>query len=246
MPRDPGIAAPGDLAVVREGFREAHADAGADRGGHADEKCIEGVARGEGRREDRGERRDRSVDEPRETGLDDLEHEQTPRRRLLLVPDVGRGDRLAETGREALMLLLDFREIAQEFADFDIARLAGGLLVKMRCLELHRLGHPAHGVDPDRVEEPDRIAAQEAPHVLPGDVGQRVAELGDVEVQERVAVRLLLLGHFFEDPGRRREVALQAVRELKIDSRILFLVGDGQGQDLGFGQIAKALHGSPL
>ena len=71
-------AAPRQLAVVGQGFGEAHRYAGADRGGHADEERVPGIMRGEGGGEDRREGRDRTVHQPDKAGLDDLQHEAAP------------------------------------------------------------------------------------------------------------------------------------------------------------------------
>src|SRR5262249_37616040 len=60
---DERVAAPGELAGVRQTFGESHADAGADRGCQSGEERVVRLVSGQRGGEDRGERGERAVDE---------------------------------------------------------------------------------------------------------------------------------------------------------------------------------------
>ena len=52
----------------------------------------------------------------------------------------------------------------------------GGAAVELARLHLHRFGQVAHRLDPQRLGQPDRPAADEALHVLPADQLDVLAE----------------------------------------------------------------------
>ena len=52
-----------------------------------------------------------------------------------------------------------------------------------------------------------------------------------------------LVGHFGEHLGAAGIVLAQALGDVGVDAVVLFLVGDGQGEDFAFGQIGEIAHG---
>jgi hypothetical protein len=52
----------------------------------------------------------------------------------------------------------------------------------------------------------------------------------------------LFLGHAVEDLGRGGEIGANAIREMLVDPRIFFFVGNGERDDLAPGQFRQRLH----
>src|SRR5439155_25735865 len=79
--------------------------------------------------------------------------------------------------------------------------------------------------------------------VLTADEWDVVAEALPVQVEEAVAVAVLLGPQLAELLRRGREVLLEAVGEVVEDAGVLFLEGDGQGQDLLLAEALERAHG---
>src|SRR6185436_8408807 len=107
--------------------------------------------------------------------------------------------------------------------------------------ELHHRGLVADGVEASGPDHPWGFAPHEALDVLAPDEGDVVAEPQAVELGEPAPVAGLLVAHAREDLGRRGVPGAQPGGEIVVDPRVLLLGGDGQGEDLPFGE---ALEGA--
>src|SRR5207248_10923125 len=94
----------------------------------------------------------------------------------------------------------------------------------------------------ERPCEPQRLALDKAPHVLPADQRDVVAELLAVEVEEAVTVAVLLLRHRGEHPRRSGVALAHRIRAIGIGTAVLLLEIDGERQQLLLRQIRKVLH----
>src|SRR5262249_50371215 len=165
---------------------------------------------------------------------------------VLLGERAGCQDLLAELVGEALVLHLGLGEFDQELAHRGVARGLGGAPVEPCRLVFHILGELAHLVEVERVHEPQWLLLNEALHILAADQRQIFAELRAVEVEQHGAVAHLLLRHLVEDLGRGGICLAQPLGEATIDAAILVLVGDGQRENLLFGEFGKTFHGPAL
>ena len=93
-----------------------------------------------------------------------------------------------------------------------------------------------------RVDLPDRLVVDEAPHILAADQRDVLAEFGPVEFEQAVAVLAFFLGHLGEDMGAGRVLGPQAFGDIGVDAVVLFLVGDRQGEDFPLGQVGEIAH----
>ena len=141
-----------------------------------------------------------------------------------------------------LVALLDFRQIAQQLAHLHIGCALGGALIEAGGLELHVLRFLADGFQRQVGRQPDRPATQEALHILAADGGQHLAKAGLVDFEEHMAVAGLLLRHLLEDLGGGGIALAQILGEGHVDARVLFLGGNGEGQDFAWGQFGKGFH----
>ena len=130
----------------------------------------------------------------------------------------------------------------QQFADRCIARGFGGLAVEPRRLLLHAEDVFADLFEAERPRQPQRLALDEALDVVTADQRQVVAEFFAVEIEQPAAMANLFLRHAGEDGGGGRKRLGQPFGESVIDAAVLFLVRDGERQNLPFGQIRKLLH----
>jgi hypothetical protein len=74
--------------------------------------------------------------------------------------------------------------------------------VEAFALRLHQLPLGAHLLKPERAQQPGRLALEEAPYILAADQRDVVAELLAIQIEEAMAVGVLLLGHGGEHPRR--------------------------------------------
>ena len=153
---------------------------------------------------------------------------------------------VGQFGRELLVALFLFGEIAEQPAHADILGLLGGLDVELLGLELHRLDFLADGVERQILGQPDRAAPQESLDVLAADRRQMLAETLLVHFEQPVAMAAFLLGHLLENFGRVRIALGEVLGEGHVDAAVFLLGGDRNSQHLALGQIGEILHGQRL
>ncbi|VTZ62874.1 hypothetical protein EMEDMD4_440188 [Sinorhizobium medicae] len=108
---------------------------------------------------------------------------------------------------------------------------------------LHRLRFGARLFDRHLGNQPIRLSLREVAHMFAPDKRDPIAETGDVQVDQSLAVMALLLGHILENPGGMRIFPTQCIGIGKIDAAIILLRGYGerkyfllaQGQERTFG-----------
>jgi hypothetical protein len=199
--------------------------------------------RGEGRSEQRGQCRHRSVHQPRQSGLHDLEHEQAPPRLFLLLARATIEDLLLETLCDRFVATLGLGQIAEQLAHARVRGPFHGPLVEALRLELHDLGLLPHRVEAERTDHPYRPARDEPLHVLPPQERDVLTEFLAVKLDQPAAVGVLFTRHLGEHLGRSGVIVLQALGIIGVNAGILFLKRDGEGKDLLFGQVRESLHG---
>ena len=69
-----------------------------------------------------------------------------------------------------------------------------------------------------------------------------VAEAGLVQLDEASAVARLLLPHFFEHVGGGGIVFAKSVGEIAVDAFVFFFQGDGERENLAFGEAVETAH----
>ena len=80
---------------------------------------------------------------------------------------------------------------------------------------------------------------------MTADQGKIFTEFRPVEVEQHGAVADLLLGHFVEHLGGVRIFSAQALGEPAVDTAVLVLVGDGEGENFLLSKFGKAFHVRP-
>ena len=148
---------------------------------------------------------------------------------------------LLELMRGVGVVDLDLGQVDQELPDARVGHLLGGLAVEVGGLLLQLLGPPPHRLDPERLGQPDRLAAHEAAHVLAPDQRDVLAEPLAVEVDQHPPMAALFLGHVVEHLGRRGIAFPQPFGEVTVDAPVLLLERDGERQDLPLAQLGKPL-----
>jgi hypothetical protein len=116
--------------------------------------------------------------------------------------------------------------------------------VEARRLVFHFLGGFADVVEPKRTVEPDRMALDEALHVLAPDQRQKFAEFLAVELEQHVVMADLLRRHLVVHRRRIRVRTAKAIRKRAVDAIVLVLIGNGERQNFSLAQIGKTLHGA--
>ena len=146
------------------------------------------------------------------------------------------------------MFVFDFGlgQVAEKLANRHVLAAGGGTAVELLRLGFHALGKVAHLVEIQRQDLPDRLVLHEAAHVLAADQRDVLAEFPPVQFEQAVAVLALLLGHFGEHLGAAGILRPQALGDVGVDAVVLFLVGDGQGEDLAFGKLGEVAHGARM
>ena len=140
------------------------------------------------------------------------------------------------------MVFLDLGEIGEQFADADIGGALGGARVEAVRLELHRFRLLADSIERQIAGHPNRPTADKTLDVFTTDWRQIGAEPILVKLQQHVAVVLLLLGHFGEQPGGVWIAFREVFGEGQINPAVFFLTSDCNGENFTFRQFGKGLH----
>ena len=240
------MAATRELAIIRQALGEAHRDAGTDRGRRADEEGLPGVMRREGGGEERRQCGHRTIHQPDEAGLYDLQQEQPALGLALLDLGIRREVGEAQLHRDRFVALFGFGEIEQQLLDLRVAAALGRLLVEAVVLEFDHLGALAHFLDVHLADGPGRLVAHEALDVGAADQRNEVAELLGIEVGEPAAVLVFLFRHFHENLGGGGIGVHQRMGKPCIGAGIIVLARDCEGKEFLFGEFGEALHGDEV
>ena len=100
----------------------------------------------------------------------------------------------------------------------------------------------ADGLQTERLHQPNRLAVDEAAHVLPADERDVVAEFLLKQLDQPAAMARFLLAHAVEDRGRGGEIFAQALGVVGVDALVFFLQRNSQRQDLALREAVEALH----
>jgi len=80
-------------------------------------------------------------------------------------------------------------------------------------------------------------------HILPPDERDMFTESLAIQLNQPVAIPVPFFGHPREQFRRGREIRAERFGKVAIGGGVLFLGGDGEGQNLSFVQVAE-VHGS--
>ena len=174
--------------------------------------------------------------------MDDAQHEIAPGRLSFLVAGLLR-DAFGQGAGMSLVSGLDVGEVAEQLAHAGVGGARRGAAIEVGGFLFHRFGALAHGVDVEGLAHPHRLAADEAAHVVAADQRNVLAETLAEEVDQHLAMAVLLLGHALEHLGGGREIVAQALDEIAIDARVLLLVLDGKGEHLAIRQVGEGALG---
>ena len=177
-PRAQGWPRPVRLPSSDNASAKSHADARADAGGEADEKRLETAVGGKRGSEQRRQRRDRTIHQPGQSRLDDLQNEQPLGAGLFVLAQFRFRDLFGGDGVVAFL----FRKVAEQLADASVGGAAGGGFVKAPGFNFHALGGFLDGLQTERPHQPDRFPVDKTAHVLPPDVRDMIAETGFYKV----------------------------------------------------------------
>ena len=122
-----------------------------------------------------------------------MEQKQTFGACLLILTQFGLRDFFGDVGMVSLL----FGQITEQLADANILRTARSDLIELLGLEFHAFRCFLDGLQAEWPNELNGAAIHEPAHVLPADERDVVAELLPVEVDEPVAVAVLVR---LEDP----------------------------------------------
>src|SRR5690606_1775050 len=126
------------------------------------------------------------------------------------------------------MASLDLSKLIEQLPGGGVARAFGCSDVEVVGLPLHLLGLGSDLFYAQRAHEPIGLALVVTPNVLPPDEGYAFAESAEMKVDQRVAMPVLLFGHFLKDPGRLGEPLPQPVRIGAVDAAVVLLRRYGQ------------------
>ena len=165
---------------------------------------------------------------------------------VLFGAHVGRQVLLDQLAGNVLVRHLGLGKVAEQLADRGVFAARRRAAVETQCLEFHALGEVAHLVEPERTDLPDRRMLDEATNVVAPDQWDVLAELLLIKLDQAAAMIAFLAGHFGEDVGRGGVVLAQTLGDVGVDTAVLFLVGNGQREDLALGEIGEVTHGANI
>src|SRR5260370_20050453 len=198
--------------------------------------------RGESGGKNRSERGDRSIHQPRQPRLHNLEKEKLFLG-LFFVPGGVLGTfALVQVFGLVLVRALFLREIVEQAADAGVSGPCRRAFVKQPCLLLDRTRFVARGFQAQRTCQPDRTALDEAPHVLAPYQRNMVAKFLLIQILQTAAMAGLLLAHLFKRLGGIRKILAEFLGEIRIDALVFFFQRYGQSQQFPFRQLIEVSH----
>ncbi len=141
------------------------------------------------------------------------------------------------------MSLLFLGEIIEKLANPGVVRPLRGGFVNAARFDFHQGRFCARIFGPERSREPRWTAHHKAFHILPPDERDMFTESLAIQLNQPVAIPVLFFGHPREQFRRGREIRAERFGKVAIGAGVLFLGGDGEGQNLSFVQVAE-VHGS--
>ncbi len=143
------------------------------------------------------------------------------------------GEMLFFKGAGSLCMLAFFiRQSVEQFAGGHIVRSAGGAIVETAGFHLHDFGLPSRGAHSKWAHHPNRPALQESTHVFAANGWDLLAKTLPEQSQKAVAMASLFLAHLLEHLRAGGIGFAQGIGKFAIDTAVLFLVGDRDGQNL--------------
>ena len=171
-----------------------------------------------------------------------MQQEQAPFDLLFLRLDLRRHVFRLEFFRPRLVAPLLGGEIAEQLPDRYIRGVARGHLVKALALRFHQLRVGTNLVEPERPQQPDRLAFEKPFDVLSPDQRDMIAKLLAVQLKQPVTMAVFFFGHGREHPSRPQIRFAHRLGEVAIGAIILLFQGDREGQQLLLAQIGEVLH----
>ena len=236
------VAAPCELAVIRQTFGQPHRDTSTQRGRRANQECLPGAAGGEGRREQWRQRRNRAIHKSDQAGLDDLQQEKPALGLTLLDLGVRRQMLEAQLDGERLVAFFGLGQFVEEFFDQRILAALGRLLVEAVVLKFDHLGALPHLLDVHLADGPGRLVLDEAIDIAAPDEGHEIAKFLLIEIGQPAPVIMLFFRHFHEDLGGGRIGVHQRMGKAAVSAGIVILTRNGEGQNFLFGKVGKAFQ----
>src|SRR5262249_45374721 len=129
------------------------------------------------------------------------------------------------------VLAFRLHEIAEQFPDICIGRALQRGRIELARLRLDLLGLPANLLDAERPHHPDRVMTNQTGNVMPTDKRNMIAELALEEIDQLTPVLVLFVSKLAEDLGGRRILSRKPRGIIGIDSAVLFLERDREGEN---------------
>src|SRR6185369_15722269 len=115
-------------------------------------------------------------------------------------------------GRMGVVSLF-FGKIAEQLPNVGVSRAPGGHFIELLCFEFHPFGRLLDGSETERPNEPDRPPLQEATDILPADQRHMIAKSLFVELQQTMAMAILVAPHLTKFVCLLWISVLQAIRK---------------------------------
>jgi RNase adapter protein RapZ len=236
------MPASGKASVIGKRLGKSHADSRAHRCSEPDPESIPTICRGERCGENWSQRRYRTIDQSRESGLNDLQNEEASLRPLFIGFHIGRKLFLVQFLRALFVLAFFVDKIVEQLPDAGVLSARRRLFVKPARFHFHRAGFLADRVDAQRAHQPKRRTLHESADVLAANQGNVFAKLLLKELDQPSAVPRFLFAHTLEHRRRCGIVLPQAFREVGVHTFVFLLQSNGQGEHFAFGKFVKLLH----
>ncbi len=140
------------------------------------------------------------------------------------------------------MPLLGLCQIEEQRLDLRILRALGRLLVEAVILELDHFGALAHLLDVQLADGPGRLVLDETLDIGTADQRDEITELLLVKLGQPAAMLVFFFRHLDEDLGGGRIGVHQRMSKAGIGAGVVILARYGEGDQLLFGEVGKALH----
>ena len=206
-------------------FRKAHGNARTDGCGQADEEGLPCILRGEGGGENGRQRRDRTVHQTGQTGLNIGEQELTLFGFTLLSSCILGQVLVTQHGGHILMSAFRLGKITQQLARGGIGDVFYRLVVKADGLRFHPFRLFANCFERQILDEPIRLALIKATNMLAPDKRNDLAKPRPVLLDQHIAVGLLDLSHIIENARRLGILRFEMRRVGPVNAGIILLGG---------------------
>src|SRR5207247_3181619 len=130
------------------------------------------------------------------------------------------------------MRALFLSQVVEQLAHTGVLCARSRLFIEAPTLHFHGAGLVPHGIETQRLHQPDWPSVNESPYVLPPDERNVLAEFPLVDLDQSAPVSRFFRAHAVKHRRRCWKILAQTLSVIGVDALVFFFKRDCESQDL--------------